>query len=81
MLEPEGPGVDARAMLLQESSAAGRVVRGEDLADRIEGDLGVAHPGARPGRHELLTPVPAVARERVDPGGPEEVELVVVHRE
>jgi hypothetical protein len=77
-LEPERPGLDPRPVVAEQAAAFRRVVGGEELADRLERDLEVAHGDDRPGRVELATGVRSIARLRVRAGGPKQVELVVV---
>ena len=77
-LEPKGPRLDASSMLAQDPSLLGRIVRPEQVADRLERDLQVAHADDRAGRLELLTPVRAVVGPLVDMGRPQQVQLVVV---
>jgi len=41
----------------QEPPAVGRVIRREQVADRLERDLEIAQPDDRPGRLGLVAPV------------------------
>ena len=77
-LEAMGPGLDPGAVAVEAPLALGRVVDRENLADLVERHLQLAQPADDLGGLELLGPVAAVARERVDVGRPEQVELVVV---
>ena len=77
-LEPERPGLDPRRGAPAGAAAARPGRPSEQVADRLERDLQVAHPDDRARRLELLAPVRAVVRPLVDPRRPQQVQLVVV---
>jgi hypothetical protein len=77
-LEPGGPCLDPGSVIAQQPALEGRVVRAQQLPDRVERHLQIAEPDDGPRRLELSVLVQPVATRRVDPGRPEQVQLVVV---
>jgi len=77
-LEPVRSRLDARSMAEQEVSLLPRVVRRQELTDRLQWDFEVPEPDDPSRPLELLVLVQPVPGFRVDAGRSEQVELVVM---
>src|SRR6187402_1216903 len=77
-LESERPRFEPSTVLLEEPPPLGRVVRPLVRADRLERHLELAQVDDRPRPLELVAVVRAIARVGVHPGGPQQVQLVVM---